>query len=474
MIFAFLHPWWLLLLALWPLLLMLLRRRDQKREQLAPDFLLWRRAAATLPAAASRARLSWRDLAWVAPLILLTGGLAEPEVCRSSAPVEVVVLADPSPSMQTRDETGATRLDRGLAEARRLLGSRPHRVETGTPAIADDALMLHAAGVPVLVVTDRSQPALPAEVGLVVVADGARNAGIVAAGFDRDRGLMIRVEADPGAGPRTLAVRDGQGAEIIRNTLADPPFLRTIIPAHMAMSVPHPITIRLEPSDALPLDDEVRLESGAASVRVVVPDGAPQSLERALRACPGVTVVHGEDTEAIRILVASVAGARGFETGAAAPQSGGLSGPPPFDDLEGPSSWNAVFPLLKRPAGAEILLSAGGAPLLVRHARTFVLLVDPDASGWAALPSFPLAIARLVEVAGAGSGTPLVPAPGSILSADVTHVMREGPPPPPRAPVARESSPPPAALAPWCFAAAAAIMAALVLLGMLKSRARSR
>src|SRR5204863_7177683 len=82
---AFAQPWWLLLLVAWPFLVLIARVRSQRREHAAPDFLLWKRAAAKLPPAASRARPSWRDLAWIAPLVLLTLGLAGPELRGKSA-----------------------------------------------------------------------------------------------------------------------------------------------------------------------------------------------------------------------------------------------------------------------------------------------------------------------------------------------------------------------------------------------------
>ena len=129
----------------------------------------------------------------------------------------------------------------------------------------------------------------------------------------------------------------------------------------------------------------------------------------------------------------------GFETGAAVARDGPLSGPDRSRASTGPTRWKAIFPLAKPPAGTEILLAAGGAPLLVRHERTFVLLANPDENGWSSVPSFPLTIARLVEVAGAGAAArPGLDRASAVLSSAETHVAR-GEPLPPRAPAAREA-----------------------------------
>jgi hypothetical protein len=457
---AFLQPWWLALLAVWPLFLLVARSREQRREQDAPDFLLWKRAAAKLPPAAVRARFSWRDLAWIAPLFLLTIGLAGPEMRRSASEPAVLILVDPSPSMETRGPGGETRRDRGIAEARRLLGSRSGTVEAVAGGLGETAVVSDGAGIPVLVVTDRAMPDLPARIGLVQATDDARNAGIVAAGFDPAAGLLVRVEADPGTGPRTLTVRGGDGREIAKDTLADPTRFRRVIPAELVEAAPTPIVVELDPRDALALDDRVSLVARRSPLRVAIQDGAPPSIERALRACPGVEIVHGDDPAAFRLFVAPVA-AGGFETGSPAARHGGLSGPRPFEGLDGPVTWKAVFPLVRQPPGAQVLLSAGDAPLLVRHERAFVLLANPDEEGWASVPSFPLTIARLVESAAKDAGTVLAPAEGAVLSPAATHVMREGPAQPSRAPPVRASRPAVIPLAAWCFALAAAMMFAL-------------
>jgi hypothetical protein len=421
---AFLQPWWLALLPLWPLLAILVRRRDARAVVPAPDFLLWERASRSLPPAAPRSRFALRDLLWILPPVLVTAGLALPEWRGTAAAAETLVLVDRSASMATRDAQGATRLDRGLAEARRLLGARPHRFEGFPPASSFDrpcgaavdardlvssAVTASAAGIPVMVVTDLPLTGLPPGAGLVQVSDGAANAGIASAGFDPAAGLVVRVEADPGAGPRTLVIRDGGGGELARRALADQASQRLVFPPDVLRPGTDAAralrTLALEPPDALALDDAVILVDEPRAPRIAIPAAAPAPVGRALRACPDVEVVDGLDPDAFALLVAPLSGVAGFATGPPAPASGAFTGSGAFEGLDGPAEWPAVFPLVSAPPGVRTLVAAGSAPLVVRHERTFVLLADPEASGWALLPSFPLTIARIADVCRAAAGT---------------------------------------------------------------------
>jgi hypothetical protein len=452
-----LHPWWLLALPLWPLLLWFLRTQQQKRLVLAPDFLLWQRAAARLPQAASQARLAWKDLLWIAPPVLLTFGLAGPAL-RSAADAEpVALLVDGSASMQTKDRDGATRLDRGLREARRLIGSSPLAGETVARAsLAESALLAHAAGRPVVVVTDRVIPDLPEAVGLVQVTDDARNAGIVSAGFDPATGFLVRVEGDEGAGARAMSVAvDGTNIE---NRPVLEASARFVLPPESFANA-STVVVKIIPADAMAADDEVTLVRGNGPVRVSIGARGPASLEKALRAVPGAEVVRGGADGAVTVLVAPVSGEHGFETGPAAPREGAISGRSGFDGLTGPPRWK-IYTVAKSPPGTETLLQVGAEPLLLRHEGTFVLLADPDENGWSSLPGFPLTAARIVGTASAGSATRLEPRPPFVLSPEGTRVARTGPPvsrPPALVPSAPEQKP----LAPWAFAAAAAVMAVL-------------
>jgi hypothetical protein len=482
---TFAQPWWLLLLPLWPLLLLLVRASDRRTPRPAPDFLLWQRAAARLPRAASRARLSLRDLVWIAPLFLITLGLARPELRPASAAEQVLVLVDRSASMATVDGAGATRLARGLAEARRLLGSRPHRVEGIPPggrgdeaspatveagALVESAVAAHAAGMPVLVVTDLALE-LPNGVGLVQIAEGARNAGITSAGFDPDAGLLVRVEGDPGAGRRTLTAKTADGALLLEQALDEQPSARIVIPASQVASASS-MGVRLDPPDANPLDDVVTLTASGRALTAAL-ERSSSSIERALRACPGVTVVSGPDPAAdlvvgarprqggFALLLPPIENVEGFETGAVAEIEGPMSGNGTFAGLVGPTRWPAVFRLAKAPAGTERLLEAGGVPLLVRHEKTFALLVDAERSGWESVPSFPLAIARIVELAGAGAKARFEPR-GAVLSAAET-LRSPGDPVPARAPAPSTAPANAVPVAPWCHALALVAMIALLL-----------
>ena len=48
------------------------------------------------------------------------------------------------------------------------------------------------------------------------------------------------------------------------------------------------------------------LVSAKSPLRVAIQDSAPPSVERALRACPGVEVIHGSDAHAVTLLVARI------------------------------------------------------------------------------------------------------------------------------------------------------------------------
>ena len=146
-----LQPWWLLLLPVWPLFILFLRARQQRRLVPAPDYLIWRRAAAKLPRAESHARISWKDALWIVPPVLLTLGLARPELDAFSKPAPAMMLVDGSASMKTKAPDGSTRLERGLREARRLLAGREDVVEhLAAPALVESATMMDAAGATVM------------------------------------------------------------------------------------------------------------------------------------------------------------------------------------------------------------------------------------------------------------------------------------------------------------------------------------
>jgi hypothetical protein len=452
-----LNPWWLALLPLWPLLLFFLRTRQLRRPVLVADFLLWQQAAARLPRAALQSRLSWRDLAWIAPPVLLTLGLAEPELKMASPDAAVLVLLDGSASMETLGPDGSTRADRGLREARRLLGSTSHEVEkTATRALVEAAVMIRAAGRAALVVTDREIRDLPQEIGLVQVADDAVNAGIVSAGFDPDSGLLVRAEGDQGAGPRTLTV-SADGRVLETRTVPDGGSARVVIPAGSVAGAAA-VVAKLDPPDAVRADDVVHLEAASAPIRVAVAPVLPSSVERALRAALAEIVRGGEAD--ITLLVAPLSGEGGFETGPGAPREGTLELAPGFEGLAFPTRWERVYPLVKEPAGTERLLEVAGAPILVRHGRTFALLADGDATTFFSLPAFPLAIVRILESAAPLAGKVLVVRPPAVLSPEETHVARAIRPLS-RPPLIEKREPARQPLAPWIFGAAAFIMSVL-------------
>ncbi len=424
---SFATPLVLLLIPAWAALLFLRARNESRRLRLASDHLLWRRAAAVLPPAAARLRPRWRDWILIVPLVALTGALSGPGCTRRDAAPGIIIL-DRSASMGTMDG-GTSRIERGLREARRMLGdsarivgvppasdaqsSRASGAEVSTDALLD-AVRAHAAS-RVVVVTDRvlEPGGLPAGVGIAGVGDGARNAGITAAGVRAGAGLLVRVEGDSGAAARNLRIVDDRGAVLLDEAIASPgdPGWRRLLPLAPSVKQLH---IELAPPDALAADDVVDLVEADAGVSVAVEGTSLASIQRAILAHPAARLTAAPDPSAdlcvgfvgrgTTLLVAPEVRVAGFALGPARDVAGNGAGAGPWEgfDLQH-DHWPAVHALVDRPAGTESLLLAEGVPLLVRSGSTFILLVDPDRTGWSTKPSFPLAIKRILERAGASS-----------------------------------------------------------------------
>ncbi|HYC78701.1 MAG TPA: hypothetical protein VEI02_13835 [Planctomycetota bacterium] len=425
--FAFATPAALALLAVAPLLLLLRARAAARRPRAAPDFELWRRAAEKLGDPPRRRAPRRDDLLPLLPFALWVIAAAGPRLERAGS-ADVVAIVDRTASMGVTDAAGRTRVARGLAEARRLLGGAsleivgapapPEGVDPETPSaaggdpadLAAEAERRRDAGRRVVVVTDRDDVALPAGVGRVTVADDALNAGVVACAVREGAGLLVRVEGRS-ATPRRLVVASDAGEIARYDVPADAP-LRAVVPVDVRAR----LAVRLDPPDALPLDDVVHLVPEAAPTRVAVVAERADALVRALRAQPDVEVSFGPDPEAALAVVrdASTADAsraawlvppfpptHGFALGAArAVDAPGVG----FGRWEGYSTdvthWPAVFDLASRPDGAETLLAAGDAPLLVRSGGVVAWTVDPEIAPWIDVASFPLTVRRLLDDAG--------------------------------------------------------------------------
>lgn len=491
---AFGAPASLALLALWPALLLLARRAAERRPRPAADFELWRRAAERLGAPPVRRAFSRRDLVLLVPLALLTLALAEPAWRREEGARRVVVLMDRSASMGAA-VGGVDRLARGLRAAAGLPEAREPRF-VGVPAPAEDerasspapvavdparlaaeAAALHAAGEPVLVVTDRDDLPLPPGVGLVRVVDDVVNAGIVACA-PTPEGLFVRLAGDAGAAPRELRVENREGGEIVSVRVGDPSAARLVLDLGGVQDA----TLRLLPHDRNPLDDVVRLVARPRPARaaVVLPRG--DALLRALRAQPELEVVVGPDPEADLIVAHDAAAARdgralllvppfrdarGFSSGRPYVESGPPIGKGAFEGFVGePARFEVLYGSRVDGPGAEIVLTVGQSMLLMIDAktRTAALWADPDADGdWATTAGFPLAVRRTLaalDVLGsaefAAVGAPLDPSESRSRTVGPGGV---------RGPAARVGELDAVPLGPWCAAAAAVVFLALIVRG---------
>jgi hypothetical protein len=487
-------PAHLALLALWPALLLLARRAAERRPRPAADFELWRRAAERLGAPPVRRAFSRRDLALLAPLVLLTLALAEPAWRREAGARRVVVLMDRSASMGAA-VGGVDRLARGLRAAAGLPEAREPRF-VGVPApaqgerasspapvavdpsrLAAEAAALFAAGEPVLVVTDRDDLPLPPGVGLVRVVDDVVNAGIVACA-PTPEGLFVRLAGDAGAAPRELRVENREGGEILSVRVGDPSAARFVLDLGGVQDA----TLRLLPLDRNPLDDVVRLVARPRPARaaVVLPRG--DALLRALRAQPELEVVAGPDPEADLIvahdasaardgrallLVPPFRDARGFSAGEAAAADGPTLGRGAFEGFAGESArFDALHAAAGVPEGARTALAVSDAPLVSLDAatRTAALWTDPGAGGdWATTAGFPLAIRRVVAALDA-LGSAEFAAVGAPLDPSESRSRTVGPGGV-RGPAVRVGELDAVPLGPWCAAAAAVVFLALVVYG---------
>ncbi len=327
---TFLAPAWLLLaaLALPVILLWFLRQRREPRE--VPTVFLWRRAAEEQRVSPLLRRLEQSLLLVleITALLLLAAAAADLVFSlglRSEAR-RVAIVIDTSASMGTRDGPGGlTRLDAAKERAGVLLetlraGDRVTLVAFDrtarvlAPPTDDHAPVraLLAALVPADLPTDATAalaavaavdadrpevflfsdgafdapPALPSALAEAtfhfVGAGGATaNAGIVDLGLagvlEGAPRLTVRVEGDAAAGPRVVSLlRDGVVLDAVDGLdPAESPLARFDLSA----APPGPLTVRLDPPDALPADDRAFLVL------------APEPTRRVLLVTPGDPVL---------------------------------------------------------------------------------------------------------------------------------------------------------------------------------------
>jgi hypothetical protein len=439
-------PAWLLGLLLVPAIRYLHRSGPILRRQPVASLDLWHDERAL---AARAGKLRPPDFAWLrraAILTLLCLALAGPQWLR---PAERVTLwIDDSLSMQTVEQ-GVTRLDRGLQLAQAALReaavrdvlvrplSQPARsfssLDAATVAslrsgsgTAEPHLPTPATLAPSRshwLVTDGADEALNAWLGdsavdrVIQVAATAANVGIT----------RVAVRAQPGRsspGELQILLRNGGTVAETRTvvveagsaTLASMP---VAIAAGAAMTltqaVPLPVprvTVRLVPADALPLDDRAILDvTGLDPLAVHVDTSCPREVTRAVSTHPALTLARGMD--AGLVIDCGAGWRRELHTPRIVLHEG------PHQPLDaGAIAWSKALPgapqrivnfpprvrgRLDAPrASDEVLLAAGGVPLIVRRGEPPYVVetsLDLGATELSGTETVPLLVAWLADAA---------------------------------------------------------------------------
>ncbi len=419
---TFLAPWWLVGL---PFLVLLLAARGLRtRTATVGDHVLWARAAGEARRTDGRRRRLERWW-WALPAASLCVALAQP----------AFVTRDPGVIVLDRSVggglgiDGSTRIARALTAARVLLpgadvvGWPPPEVDAAdvgasgrdvaTADVIAAAAGIAAGGRPVVVATWRNIEA-PAGLGVAVVADRAEHAALAAAWIDGDGRRWVRVTGTTGAGARSLVVRDASGAETRR---IEVPRATSAVVAFADPGEDRVRSVTLEPPDAHPDDDALRLgDGGGEARRVAVRQGTPEDLVRALRAMVGVDVVTADDVDAD--LSVGFLGRRAslhhpsgdwprewrFE---GEPQSlRGIAGAGALRGIGDAAATVAGWRALRGAERAEIVMQVGGRPLAGVSGNRAFLAADPAQGDWATRAVFPRLIAALVDRVAPPRGEP--------------------------------------------------------------------
>ena len=443
----FQHPGWLALLGLAPALWWLHRLRDRGFHHPVAALFLWQPSENEV---AHGMRMDKADPAWRRRALLATiAAIAIAGPLLHSRQPPITIWLDDSPSMFA-DESGNTRMELAAIELVRY-----------ADAAATDDIILRSLGDPSMTVrvaaaneiTDNlaswraaAQPPNPPPPALMdkerqhwLVSDGAdrqvsewsANApltAIVRVGSDQNNSVIaaITARANPddartmdlqvhiqnlsaNSGNRTLVISGTNGPA--EQYLALEPRSSRIVTATAAMG--RDIEARLEPPDALAMDDSLLLTGNASAAIVVRIDAdCPQALADAVAAIPGLRPAAGPEQPAGLLVVC----ADTYSLPLASPV---LLFVTPLADVQqiqapvwSPGAGALRQLVLDEVSGAELapqpgitttpLLSSGGRTLMAlqqrpQHPPAIHVGLAIDDSGWTRQASFALLVARLAE-----------------------------------------------------------------------------
>jgi hypothetical protein len=441
---TFVTPVWLFGVVLLPMIRWLHRGGRQRRVVPVSRLELWRRAAASSPAAGERRPPdpAWRRRALLTALLVMA--LAEPQL--PDQHTDITLWIDDSLSMLTREEHG-TRLAEGLAQVRSLLAEVPHanvEVRTlGDPwhslgAFTEATIATIVAGAgrkkPTpppgallrrdslhWLLTDGTHSALFEWPGdsppdrIVRVGGVTRNVGLERLSARRNPNdperydVLLRV-ANGGTSPETRVVVFATDAGVVArsNLDLDPggfTLVHTLIPASAN------VRATLQPGDALAEDDEIVLDLDPLHKRRVATDAkCPTALRVAVAAHPALVLAKEDATDVAAVLDC---GTRSAASDVASIRV--LANRTPAR-LHGSVQWSSSVPesrrigldtgrlqvaarLEARP-GDAVLLSVGDEPLIVSRAGGSKLLetsLDFDSAETLRGPEIPLLVNLMFE-----------------------------------------------------------------------------
>ena len=340
---TFVTPVWLFGVLLLPVIRWLHRCGRQRRAVPVSRLDLWRRAAASSPAAGERRPPdpAWRRRALLTALLVVA--LAEPQLPEQRT--DITLWIDDSLSMLTREEQG-TRLAEGLAQVRSLLAEVPRadvEVRTlGDPwhslgALSEATIAAIVAGVgrkePAVppgallrrdslhwLVTDGAHGALSEWPGdsrpdrIIQVGSTTRNVGLERLSARRNLNdpeqydVLLKV-ANGGTAPETrVVVLATDAGEIARSTLRLGPGGFTLVNAVIPASAN--VRATLQPGDALAEDDAIVLDLDPLHRRRVATDAkCPTVLRAAVAAHPALALAEEDATDVDAMLDCGTRGA---------------------------------------------------------------------------------------------------------------------------------------------------------------------